>query len=292
MVGVFTLIALTLAPPASAAPPTPPARDNSTNEIVYMIHGYFDTPYFGEPMPDGWDCEKEWGSAKAAMVQWGWKPENLKTVGYYDSNEFCDENLKSAAGVPNDRNRPIEAIGLDLAWNIYNAHTSKGRSIDVMAHSMGGLVIRSALTEVNKKNPAYPPYLWVEDVVTFGTPHAGTLTARGCGYEQCHDMRENSVFLQNQIDNPQSDQGTDWTVIGTGFDIVVLPQASATDVEVAHKVWFFRSERINHLSLHKVADNRAFTISYSNFGNPWVDTGNGASPVRTGSNALYWHADW
>ncbi|MGW0536564.1 hypothetical protein [Streptomyces sp. NPDC003032] len=104
-------------------------------------------------------------------------------------------------------------------------------------------------------------------------------------------MRPDSYYLQNQLDNPQSDQQTDWTLIGTDFDVVVVPGRRAVQMDAAHKVMFDSSEQINHQTLRSRADDRTFDLRYQSFGEPWVETG-GASPVRVGSNAWYWHADW
>jgi hypothetical protein len=41
---------------------------------------------------------------------------------------------------------------------------------------MGGLVIRSALLIVQRNTPGWPPYLYVEDVITLATPHKGPKT--------------------------------------------------------------------------------------------------------------------
>lgn len=298
MIAALALL-LGQASPATAA--AAPPRDDSVDEPVIMIHGFHERPYLGNPVPWGYDCADWWKSARDAMTAQGWTGE-LRTYGYYQSDENCDwsytddtpdEEKQTKLG---DRNTPLTDIARDLAWKIYRSYSSKGKSVDVMAHSMGGLVIRSALTEVSKANPWFPPYLYVEDVVTYGTPHGGTTVSALCGnrfnrFNQCDEMQINSAFLQNQIENPQGAQGTDWTLFGSDFDYIV-PAWSATGMKADHKVIYDRSARINHQRFHAVTDG-TYGMRYQNAPNTgWTHDDSGAAPVRAGTNSLYWQQAW
>ncbi|WP_345943030.1 hypothetical protein [Streptomyces sp. SID2119] len=60
-----------------------------------------------------------------------------------------------------------------FANHISTNYTKRGIKVDVVAHSMGGLVVRAALHYTHKRAPGFPKKLYIEDIVTLGTPHAG-----------------------------------------------------------------------------------------------------------------------
>ena len=61
--------------------------------------------------------------------------------------------------------------------------------IDIVAHSMGGLVSRLALLDVEATNR-------VHTLVTLGTPHSGTHAARFAGSGRARDLRPDSRVLE------------------------------------------------------------------------------------------------
>ena len=61
--------------------------------------------------------------------------------------------------------------------------------VDIVAHSMGGVVARLALLEVATLSR-------VHTLVTLGTPHSGTQIARLGGTHRCHDLRPDSPVMQ------------------------------------------------------------------------------------------------
>ena len=86
----------------------------------------------------------------------------LKTVGFYNRDVRCSFNLSTynhawvpacdgVAGISNSdpkvgtNNEPIEHVACELAWYIYTNWTSHGQNVKVVAHSMGGLIIRYAI---------------------------------------------------------------------------------------------------------------------------------------------------
>jgi hypothetical protein len=66
-----------------------------------------------------------------------------------------------------------------------------GRTVDVVGYSMGGLIIRGAIT--GTRNPpsgqGWPPYIYAEDVRRLATPHDGTAAIDGTGplFDECRD---------------------------------------------------------------------------------------------------------
>lgn len=268
----FTVAAAT---PAHAAP----SRGNGDNEPVYLLYGHSGSGVR--------HCAPAWRAAISAFRRWGWDGP-LVTWGYYRGGSDC---TRYARGTQNTR---LRTAGKALARDIYRNYSSRGRSVDVLAHSMGGLVIRAALTGVRKYggHDGWPPYLRVEDVVTLGTPHAGTPWALTCRdtSRQCADMLPGSAFLRWLTDEPQSAQRTDWTLIGSGDDDVV-PAASALGMTSQHKILFAPGQDMGHSTLRTDSTGRYRGV-YKHDGVLWKATTACRPPVLLGRHALYYASAW
>ena len=87
---------------------------------------------------------------------------------------------------------PLDSLGLRLAETIGEVVEANGLApddrIDIVAHSMGGLVSRLALLDVEVTNR-------VHTLVTLGTPHSGTHAARFAGSGRARDLRPDSAVL-------------------------------------------------------------------------------------------------
>jgi triacylglycerol esterase/lipase EstA (alpha/beta hydrolase family) len=197
----------------------PPRRADGKTRPIILVHGFdreADT-----------NCAAAWRNARIVLKKHAWQARSY-TFGYYGRARNCDMHAK---GTTDTR---IQTVGAALARRIYKHFTSKGVAVDIVAHSMGGLVAKAAIQGTNKYGKTslkWPSHLYVEDVVTLGTPHRGANFAGGCAitHEQCSDMRpRSSGFLKWVGSRPQSQMGTDYTfVTSTGDDTV--PQSSATD---------------------------------------------------------------
>jgi hypothetical protein len=256
-----------------------PKRNDSATEPVYFIHG-FDPSRSG----GGYNCASYWKNATTAFRNGGWKGR-LITFGYYRTDRGCTVEY------PGTRSTSLATVGQKLAWDIYNKYSRRGQSVDVVAHSMGGLVIRSALTQVQRKARGWPPYLYVEDVATIATPHAGTNWARLCTPTQCRDMRPGSAFLTSLYENPQSRQGTDWTLIAADDDDVVST-GSALGMKAGHKVRYAKGQGLEH---DRVADRASGSLNmryWNYYSNGWTGWHKGAAPVIVTKNALYYWWRW
>jgi hypothetical protein len=267
--------------------PGPPVIANP----VLMIHGLDTTA------PYGIDCAKTWDDARPGddpnsrnglmsyIAKNGFAGRPLLTLSYYDQDTNCDESINgftnpalgqayfdgrgAHAGVTDGHTAEaaIEHLAYHLAWFIYDRYSSHDVSVDVVAHSMGGLMIRYALGEVQNKNAAFPPKLMVGDAVTLGSPHGGAKNAKvglltgQCnlvgGTRECSEMRAGSGFLttlERRAWNPQGDGSTDWTAIGSDGDkLVAADRATGSSPDrrrnlyfgACHKVWYpdYRLER-------------------------------------------------
>jgi hypothetical protein len=216
---------------------------------VYLVHGYVPPWPFGPNLP-GTNCnDTYWPNTKDEHRLTG-NPATI-TVGYYRYDYNCDVTLPSASGTnEGTRDESIWALGRKLSWEIYHRYSSKGQTVDVIAHSMGGLITRMMLIGVQQRYPEFAPFIFVEDVVTYSTGHGGlsALGTENCSgllagprSLQCSEMSAQSGILafMAQIQhgqNPQSDIGTDWTLVGSERDDIVRPHSAIAMAHVGHKV--------------------------------------------------------
>jgi pimeloyl-ACP methyl ester carboxylesterase len=234
---LIAALVLTLATQHATAR-TVDARTDDTSKVTIFLHGY-----------GGGDCEGDWGFLLDHMRASGW------TGGFYipkflsgDSN--CNPRPAVAmgcmnctgshdywfghAGTTHTNNTSIRHLSWHLANYIATNFTAHGVPVDVVAHSMGGLMIRYALA---KQGFDEFPKILVEDVVTLGSPHNGASFAMLAGTTQGAEMEPSSTliaWLKANAGNPQGKGGTDWTAIGSHGDMIVQ-EDSATSMPVPHR---------------------------------------------------------
>ncbi len=138
------------------------------------------------------------------------------TAGYGDSSTF---------GTVND---PLQHVACELAWFIFTNYTSRHQPVAVLAHSMGGLLIRAALGESgpgSHHDSHFPPVsLLVKRVVMVATPDGlvgayYTLPASFADTQELEDMNPlstSSTFMQiiGSLGKPQGPGGTFWGLVG------------------------------------------------------------------------------
>lgn len=273
------------------APAGTPRRDNSRTERVYLVHGL--------NTRSRTDCSATWRAALWSLRRDGWKGP-LDTVGYYRDDAHCAVAVTGRAGYTS--NTSIKELGRAFAWLVYRRDTRHGRSVDVVAHSMGGLVVRAALAGVRDHEKGFPPRLYIEDVVSVGTPHDGGLLS-SCTVLECRQMREQDgggpvgALLDRLDENPQSTQGTDWTLIASDADTLV-PAASALGMDAGHKVRYAADEALGHGgTIFRPRPSRpersGYHLRYSWSAAPGVhETENGWAPLHMVFKALYYWRTW
>jgi pimeloyl-ACP methyl ester carboxylesterase len=146
---------------------------------------------------------------------------------------------------------PILAINLEPPGAAIDAHRAavwgalqRLRALDarfpitIVAHSMGGLIARSALTDPpsNVPRPA--------QLITIATPHHGSLHARACLGGACVDMRPGSAWMRH---NSSSHLPCSVTSIFSIDDNLVAPRSSATALGPAARTMAFRA--LGHFGL-------------------------------------------
>lgn len=262
--------------PAHAAP----ARNDSRNETIYFVHGY---DAFG--VTPGHDCGSYFGAAKTKLRSLGWTGA-FTTIAFYTGDTGCSTRIGSYG-----RDTSIKELGKKLAWDIYNKHSRYGRSVDVLAHSMGGLVIRAAITGTARKESGFPPYLYVEDVVTLGTPHNGAKWAAPIN-RQVSEMTVGSSLLKWLYQNAQANGGTDWTLIGSEDDDTVDVESATVESRAGHYVWYYARQGLEHNDLQKNVSG-TYRNKYKNYyQTSWVYQSSGRNVIHTAYAALYYYWRW
>ncbi|MFI2206037.1 esterase/lipase family protein [Streptomyces sp. NPDC020192] len=275
-----TVAASTAAEQTAQLAAAPPRQDSAARPVIFVhgINGLANT-----------NCAAKWKNAMQAIKGSGWRGE-LVTFGYYNRDRNCTFQH------PGTLNTPLETIGLDLAWDIYNHYTLRGMPVDIIAHSMGGLITRYALDAVAKHVHGAPPKLYVEDVATLGTPHDGANQRYTdlCKFKlQCRQMAPGSDFLKSLGRNPQSAMGTDWTLIGSGDDkYVPLPSA----IDLAHSNWGHKVEYpwfdgLSHTDLWQQSKGKYAQLYWNFYDKHWHRT-TGPAPLTVAKNGIYWWWRW
>lgn len=216
----LTATSATAAPPAVevAADVDPAAASDGVP--VLLIHGY---PVFSSS-----GACSEWLALRTFLQLNGRR--SVFVLGYYKDGipSACDLSLPPADRV--DADTPLDEVARRVARFIWTTFTQHGLRVDIVAHSLGGLVVRSA---VDQAGSGGVPAIAVEDVVTLGTAHQGlredNFFVWNCKTRQCSDAMPGSAFLQALGHNPHSG-GTRWTyVAGDADDIVRGPSAIDAD---------------------------------------------------------------
>lgn len=285
---ISTLLAMAIAFVAAAPASAAPSRSDGTGSTVIFVHG-FD--------PDGaanTNCESYWRDAISHFEAKGWNSRKLVTFGYYSEGDTCTHKYNGT------RATSITTVAKALANRIYTSYTSQGKKVDVVAHSMGGLVIRSALYHVNKGTSGFPSRLYVEDVVTLGTPHDGANKTQinlckarfPIAHKQCSQMHPDSTFLRSLPETPsRSQMGTDWTAMSSADDGTV-GVGSGVGIRANHKTQYNGSGlyEISHSGLKEVTGSNAYRARYYHKSTgSWSAWGDRPGPINKAYVAAYAH---
>ncbi len=280
-----------------------PARSEGLNKTTIFVHGYDATP--SDEIP-GLNQDSYWGDTVSDFQYAGpgtLSAANTQVWCYYLLDTGCDQYFD----YDSDRSTGIILLGAALAVQIFEQYSAHGKSVDLVGHSMGGLIIKAALTGVQKHYQGFPPYLYVEDVTTLETPHRGTSEGGNalCAVvptlgrnQECADMIGGSAFMNWLIDNPQAQTGTDWTIIGADDDLLVPASSSVPgSMPAAHKV-IYTSGQWSALYAHMDVLHDAGTSRRYIFCDAFLDltcsnrstftSSTGLSPVQQAHYASYY----
>jgi triacylglycerol esterase/lipase EstA (alpha/beta hydrolase family) len=214
-----------------------PAVAGSANadRPVLFVHGY-----------EAWGCASTNATETFEptidfLRQRGWH-QDMVTVGYYSCDVAMNDTLEAYGrkdlAPTADRDADLRSLAYHLAWMIWSRYSSRGVGVDLVAHSMGGLIVRWMLYRMQAHEADFPPRLYVRAVVSIAAPHAGAPFAAFCPSIQCQEMTAGSSFLDELSRNavaPQGTGGTVWNLVGSSADQVV-PADSSTSMGAAHTV--------------------------------------------------------
>lgn len=196
------------------------ARDR----VILLLHGW---NAFGA----GSNCASNFGPLESSLRTQGFTGD-VVTVAFYDSDTNCDVDLADFGSISNSTSwRDLSKV---FSTFVYDTYTSQGVIVDVLGHSMGGLIARGAVLGSSRGEAGFSPPLRVEDGVTLAAPHDGAAWYSSfCLWGQCAGLKPGNADLDwlQEVGDPQGVNGTEWTAYGSSSDAVV-PLASALDMVV------------------------------------------------------------
>jgi pimeloyl-ACP methyl ester carboxylesterase len=287
------LIAMALAVAASLlfAGSAAQARTDDRSKPIVFLHGL---DAFGTA---GADCNM-WNNMISSLQAWGWTGTMVK-VAYYEGDTNCNYGVDhhgshsthfggagehNGAGTSHTADTQIEHLGYHFAWMVYDHFSVNGTDVDVVGHSMGGLIARYALAQVQLGNPDFPPYLRIEDIVTLAAPHGGSGWGDWCPWsDECDQIGGDDYlmgWLRTNASNPQGTGGTDWTTIGS-YDDTFVSEGSAVDMDATHKVQYLDSMNLDHSDYYNdTSDVSDADVYYWDRPGPWYSWYDAPHAVR------------
>ncbi|MBE9376300.1 hypothetical protein IQ251_17765 [Saccharopolyspora sp. HNM0983] len=291
-------------PDGSAAQPEDPGAQ--AQNPVYFVHGWGD---------EAKDCTDTWGNAVEHFAETeGMAPSKLHMLQYYDGDYADDDACNERAGGEltyadisgdgeNDGTNDTRIRHVAAAFAHQLADEHDGEKIDIVAHSMGGLITRVALLgtaqgwdDFPTDSDGSPAELNVDDVVTLGTPHQGVIQKFGNTNDdtQWKSMDPDSEFMrvlhlpENRLSRDWA-QDVDWSFVGSNEDDTVTGE-SAIDIgfHADHKYLYRGGNEleVTHGTIRTfVAGDHHFNLRHTHVGEGTTDTTEGRAPV-----ALAWRA--
>lgn len=172
-----------------ASAPTPPGQ-----QPIILVHGYMDS-----------------GDAMVMPIL----KENLVKIGYRASDIYIISFGDPLTTI--DSPDVYAAVLLPYVKQISEAY---GKKVDLVCHSMGGLVARWCVEKLAGDQ-------YVDDMVTLATPHQGTLMSFVMYWTPaCQAMAPGSDFLKALNDGTLA-QGVEYTAVYALLDEIVTPNSYA-----------------------------------------------------------------
>ncbi|HZS37416.1 MAG TPA: alpha/beta fold hydrolase [Polyangia bacterium] len=132
--------------------------------------------------------------------------------------------------------RPVHAFdyrsteGVERAAIALREHlkrTVRGGRIDLVCHSLGGLVARVYLQELGGARR-------VDRCITLATPHKGTYSAYWVASRVGRELRPDSALLKRIEQSREAAARVRFTSIVAGSDNIIVPRVFASDEDVVH----------------------------------------------------------
>lgn len=235
-----------------------PTRGDSKARPVVFVHGL--------NLSENTDCTGTWKRAGAVFRAVGFTGP-LVTFGYYKGDKHCSAQYNGT--VDTSLWKVASAFANFVYKNYTNATTPT--AVDVVAHSMGGLIVRAAIYGVAHNMNGFPPRIYIEDAVTMSTPHKGVYVGLLCSNSiplptQCRQLTPFDGFintLNRDAQNPQSSIGTDWSLMGSNADILVR-SSNAIGMNAGHTYVYTVGAKLSHSGIIKHNSKaRTFHVKYT-----------------------------
>jgi pimeloyl-ACP methyl ester carboxylesterase len=275
-----TLALALFAAPASAADPQ-----------LLLVHGH-------GAADKGKDCNGgTWREALRYYQDAGGRARSsMTTIGYYPGDKGVCDVMIGDGNASNER--PIQDIARDLAIYVDDAYTSRGIPVDVIAHSMGGLVTRVALLGSAQGWDGFPSRkLNVDNVVTLSTPYRGVANPSAADDRQWEQMAPGSGFLKRLHANGSGlgeawADGTDWTLAGSSEDATVgyasgIDKGAHADQKFGYQDDPRDSGDVDHTGIRTLHGENRYDLTYWHAAgvHPAHHTENGWAPLKTAFQA-------
>ncbi|MDB4988535.1 MAG: hypothetical protein JWN04_3713 [Myxococcaceae bacterium] len=235
-------------------------------QTVLMVHGYD----FGTGTPSA-ICALGFNDLAYTLrlSPDGRAPHDVRFIGYYTGDGFgCTDSLPTDypdIAQVGTRDEKLADVARRFADFVHDNYVVKGLHVDIVGHSMGGLIVRAALTFHGDKF-VIDGESFVDDVVTGGTPYDTTtqqsadacnqqmqaLGSRSFQTQQCLEMMgmDGVAGLKASMREAALPGYATWSLLGSDHDDGV-PSASATfpsaDVTYEYRKVFARSQNVTHL---------------------------------------------
>lgn len=258
---------------------------------LLLIHGYGSAA-------EGKDCNgSTWENALRYYQDAGGRERSsMTTIGYYEGDDPADCDVIVGDGAATNE-RPIQDIARDLASYIDAAYTSQGQPVDIVAHSMGGLITRVALLGSAQGWAGFPSKLDVDNVVTLSTPHQGVADPSAHDDRQWNQMDPDAGFMDrlHEAGSGLGDEwasGTDWSLVGSEEDATVdydsgIDKGNYADQKYAYQDDLDDSGEVDHTGVRTLYGENAYDLRYwhASGDHPPHDTQNGWSPLKVAFQA-------
>jgi pimeloyl-ACP methyl ester carboxylesterase len=276
-----TALALAMLAPAAFAADTQ----------LLLVHGYGSASA-------GRDCNgSTWKNALAYYQDAGGRErESMSTIGYSEGDRPADCDVVIGDGeATNDR--PIQDIAKDLAGYIDDAYTSKGKPVNIIAHSMGGLIARVALLGSAQGWNGFPSKLNVNNVVTLSTPHQGVANPSAHDDRQWNQLDPDSGFMERLHERGSGlgdnwARGIDWSLVGSREDATVEYDSGIDKGNYADQKYGYQDDpedsgEVDHSALRTLYGENKYDLRYwhASGDHPPHNTENGWSPLKTAFQA-------
>ncbi|MEG0054192.1 MAG: alpha/beta fold hydrolase [Comamonas sp.] len=194
-------------------------------------------PFRAQAEADGWSCSPQ-------------QPVGLVLVhGYFCNRAVWAPWLRklkklgiacTAVTLEPAQGAPMDAMVADLAASVQRMMKATGRAPLIVAHSMGGLVVRAWLNTLSAEQQVAQ----AAHVITVATPHRGAWLARFARRLPARDMREGSDWIDRLGWPPDAVRFSCWASRSDNIvfppDLALLPGAEQHLLEdVAHMQLLF-----------------------------------------------------